>query len=59
MRRRTPRFLLAQLILQMRIVSAVARRELQLRAAKGIFGIVGVLIEPLALIATFLALRLF
>ena len=59
MRRRTPRFLLAQLILQMRIVSAVARRELQLRAAKGIFGIVGVLIEPLALIATFLALKLF
>ena len=55
MRRRTPRFLLAQLILQIRIVSAVARRELQLRAAKGIFGIVGVLIEPLAVIATFLA----
>ena len=57
--RRTPRYLLAQLILQMRIVSSVARREMQLRAAKGTFGMVGVLVEPLALIATFLALRLF
>ncbi len=59
MPRRTPRFVLAQLLLQVRVVSAVARRELQLRAAKGIFGLAGVFLEPLALIATFLALRIF
>lgn len=59
MPRRTPRFVLAQLLLQVRVVSAVARRELQLRAAKGLFGLVGVFLEPLALIATFLALRIF
>lgn len=58
MPRRTPRFVLAQLLLQIRVVSAVARRELQLRAAKGIFGLAGVFLEPLALIATFLALRI-
>ena len=58
MPRRTPRFVLAQLLLQVRVVSAVARRELQLRAAKGIFGLAGVFLEPLALIATFLALRI-
>ncbi|MEO1001871.1 MAG: hypothetical protein AAFX65_02020 [Cyanobacteria bacterium J06638_7] len=49
---------LSQLLLQARIVSAVARRELQLRAAKGVFGVAGVFIEPLVLIGTFLALRL-
>jgi capsular polysaccharide transport system permease protein len=59
MPRRTPTFVLAQLLLQIRVVSAVARRELQLRAAKGIFGLAGVFLEPLALIATFLALRIF
>lgn len=59
MRRRTPRYVLAQLLLQLRIISAVARRELYLRAAKGAMGVVGVFLEPLALIATFLALRLF
>lgn len=58
MRRRTPRYVLAQLLLQFRIVSAVARRELQVRAAKGAMGVVGVFLEPLALIATFLALRI-
>jgi len=58
MPRRTSRFVLAQLLLQIRVVSAVARRELQLRAAKGIFGLAGVFLEPLALIATFLALRI-
>lgn len=59
MRRRSLRFVLAQLLLQFRVVTAVARREMQLRAAKGTFGLVGVFVEPLALIATFLALRLF
>jgi len=58
MRRRPPRFVLAQVLLQVRLVSAVARRELQLRAAKGLFGLAGVFVEPLALIATFLALRI-
>lgn len=57
--RRSPRYLLAQLILQVRIVSAVSRREMELRAAKGVFGIVGVIVEPMVLIVTFLALRLF
>lgn len=59
MRRRTPRFVLAQLLLQVRVVSAIARREMQLRASNGLFGVVGVFVEPLALIATFLALRIF
>lgn len=58
MRRRSPGFVLAQLLLQVRVVTAVARREMQLRAAKGNFGLVGVFVEPLALIATFLALRI-
>ncbi|MFN4867389.1 MAG: ABC transporter permease [Cyanobium sp.] len=56
-RRRTPQSILAQLLLQLRIVSAVAKREMHLRAAKGVFGLIGVFIEPLALIGTFLALR--
>jgi capsular polysaccharide transport system permease protein len=59
MRRVTPRLVLSQLLLQLRVVGAVARREMQLRAKKGTFGLVGVFIEPLALIATFLALRIF
>jgi len=36
----------------------VARRETELRAAKGLFGVVGVFLEPLVLIGTFLALRI-
>ncbi len=48
----------SQLLLQFRIVSAVARRESQLRAAKGLFGVASIFIEPLALIGTFLALRI-
>ena len=57
-RRRTPRLVLAQLLLQLRVITAVARREMQLRASKGRFGILGVFLEPLALIGTFLALRI-
>jgi len=57
-RRRTPRLILAQLLLQLRVITAVSRREIQVRASKGQFGIVGVFIEPLALIGTFLALRI-
>ena len=59
MSRLSPARLLAQLLLQFRLVEAVARREMQIRAAKGSFGVLGVFIEPLALIATFLALRIF
>ena len=58
MPRKTPQSTLAQLLLQVRVVSAVARREMHLRAAKGTFGLIGVFIEPLALIGTFLALRI-
>lgn len=58
MARHPLRYALSQLLLQLRIISAVARRELELRAAKGLFGVVGVFLEPLALIATFLALRI-
>ncbi|MCP9778569.1 MULTISPECIES: ABC transporter permease [unclassified Cyanobium] len=59
MRSFAPRYVLAKLLLQLRVVSAVARRELQLRAAKGAMGVAGVFVEPLALIVTFLALRIF
>ena len=59
MRSFAPRYVLAKLLLQLRVVSAVARRELQLRAAKGAMGVIGVFVEPLALIVTFLALRIF
>ena len=59
MRSLAPRYVLSKLLLQLRVVSAVARRELQLRAAKGAMGVIGVFVEPLALIATFLALRIF
>lgn len=53
------RYVLSKLLLQLRVVSAVARRELQFRAAKGAMGVIGVFAEPLALIVTFLALRIF
>jgi capsular polysaccharide transport system permease protein len=59
MRSLAPRYVIPKLLLQLRVVSAVARRELQLRAANGAMGVVGVFAEPLALIATFLALRIF
>ena len=59
MRRLAPRYVFSKLLLQLRVVSAVARRELQLRAAKGAMGVIGVFVEPLALIVTFLALRIF
>lgn len=58
MPRRSLGHAISQLLLQFRIVSAVARRELQLRAAKGVFGVASVFLEPLALIGTFLALRI-
>lgn len=58
MPRRSLGHAISQLLLQFRIVSAVARRELQLRSAKGLFGVAGVFLEPLALIGTFLALRI-
>lgn len=58
MARHPLRYALSQLLLQLRIISAVARREMELRAAKGLFGVVGVFLEPLVLIGTFLALRI-
>lgn len=58
MARWSPAHAVSKLLLQLRIVSAVARREMQLRAAKGLFGVAGVFLEPLALIGTFLALRI-
>jgi capsular polysaccharide transport system permease protein len=59
MRRLSLARVVTQLLLQLRLVGAIARREMQIRAAKGTFGLLGVFIEPLALIATFLALRIF
>lgn len=59
MHRVTSRLVFTQLLLQLRVVGAVARREMHLQASKGNFGLVGVFLEPLALIATFLALRVF
>lgn len=59
MRSLAPRYVLSKLLLQMRVVSAVARHELQLRSAKGAIGVIGVFVEPLVLIVTFLALRIF
>ena len=44
--------------LQARIVAAISQRELRLRAAKGLLGVAGVFIEPMAGIATFMLLRL-
>lgn len=58
MPRRSLGHALSQLLLQVRIVEAVARRELQIRAAKGLFGVAGVFLEPLAFIGTFLGLRI-
>lgn len=58
MARQPLRYALSQLLLQLRIIAAVSRQELELRAAKGLFGVVGVFLEPLALIGTFLALRI-
>ena len=47
------------LALQVRIVLGLAERDFYLRAEKGAFGFWGVLFEPLALMATLLALRIF
>lgn len=47
-----------RLILQVRIVLALADTEFALRADKGAFGVWGVLFEPLALMLTLLALRI-
>ena len=58
MARHPLRYAFGQLLLQFRIVSALARREMDIRAAKGLFGVVGVFLEPLALVGTFMALRI-
>ena len=50
---------LAKLFLQMRIVSAVARRELQLKTAKGVLGVAGLLLGPLIVIAVILFIRVY
>ncbi len=56
-RRLRPRLILGQFLLQLRVITAVSRREVHVRASKGQFGVVGVIIEPLALIGTFMVLR--
>ena len=52
------RFAYEKIYLQARIVNAIAQRELQLRAAKGLMGIAGVFIEPLVGVLTFMLLRI-
>ena len=47
-----------RLMLQFRVVSALADMEFSLRSEKGPFGVWGVLFEPLALILTLLMLRI-
>ena len=49
---------LDRLMLQIRIILALADTEFELRAEKGAFGVWGVLFEPMALILTLLALRI-
>ncbi|SBO44592.1 ABC transporter permease [Cyanobium sp. NIES-981] len=51
--------IIQKLFLQLRIVNAIARRELQMRAAMGPMGVVGVFVEPLFFIAIFMSFRLF
>lgn len=59
MRLRDLRSLPAKIQQQLRIVTALAGREMHLRASKGVFGLFGLFIEPLALIGTFMFLRVF
>ena len=47
-----------RMMLQLRIVLALADMEFALRAEKGAFGVLGVVFEPLALILTLLALKI-
>jgi capsular polysaccharide transport system permease protein len=46
------------LALQVRIVSALAERDMQERTAKGALGAFGVLVEPMLLVGSLLALRI-
>jgi len=48
----------AKVLLQFRIVKAISDRELRLRAAKGVLGVATLVLEPLAMTATFMGLRL-
>ena len=48
-----------RVLLQIRIVLALSESEFVLRAEKGSFGVWGVLFEPLALMMTLLALKIF
>ncbi len=50
--------LIDRLLLQWRIISALADRDFQLRTNRGIFGFLSVLVEPLVLIAVLLALKI-
>ena len=47
-----------RMMLQIRIVLALADMEFALRAEKGAFGVWGVVFEPLALMLTLLALKI-
>jgi capsular polysaccharide transport system permease protein len=51
-------FAVEKATLQIRIVNAIAQRELRLRAAAGVMGVAGVFIEPLVGVITFMLLRL-
>ncbi|MFN5194454.1 MAG: ABC transporter permease [Cyanobacteriota bacterium] len=58
-RRSSFTFLFDQLLLQFRIVVAIAQREMLLKAGKGDMGLLGVFLEPIALVATLMVLRIF
>jgi capsular polysaccharide transport system permease protein len=48
-----------KILLQVRIVNALSRQELQMRAAKGPMGVAGLFVEPLMFMSIFLSFRLF
>lgn len=58
-KRQSATFMVDQLLLQIRIVVALAQREMLVKAGKGAMGLVGVFIEPVALVATLMLLRIF
>jgi capsular polysaccharide transport system permease protein len=57
MRLPTLGIILAKIILQFRVITALARREMDLKSAKGGLGAFGLFLEPVLLIGTFLLLR--
>ncbi|MFQ6539588.1 MULTISPECIES: ABC transporter permease [Aphanothece] len=51
--------IIQKILLQIRIVNAIAQRDMRLRSSKGPMGIAGMFVEPLVFISTFMAFRLF